>query len=135
MTMPDDIQKLFGLALEAQKRAFAPLSKYYVGCAVLTEKGNTYIGCNVESATYTNSTHAEMLAIDSAVLAGEKKIARLLIVTSGEEPGFPCALCRQKIAEFSDDAEVIAATPTGEWKQSLISELYPDAFTLKKLRL
>ena len=43
---------LLRLALTAQGRARAPYSKFNVGAAVLGGSGATFLGCNVESASY-----------------------------------------------------------------------------------
>lgn len=133
MEMQPEIKRLFELALRARKNAHAPISDYKVGAAVLTQNGTCYSGCNVESVTFNNSTHAEMNAIDTAVAAGEKVIHKILVLTDAKEPIYPCALCRQKIIEFGPDAEIIAANTKGLFRATSISELYPEAFTLKDL--
>jgi cytidine deaminase len=120
--------ELFELAKSTQKNAFAPISKFFVGAAVRGGSGKTYAGCNVESPTFTSSTHAECNAIDSAIAAGEKEIVEVLVVTNSPEPVFPCAICRQKIAEHSSDALVHAATNEGRIDSAKISELYPHPF-------
>jgi cytidine deaminase len=127
-------KKLFEAAKKARLNAHAPYSNFKVGAAVWTENGRMFSGCNVESATYTLTTHAEMNAIDSAVAAGDKKIKKILIVTANSEPAVPCALCRQKIVEFSDNAEVFYTNVRGDLKVSTINELYPLAFTQKQLK-
>ena len=126
-------QKLFEMAKAVQKNAYAPISKYQVGTAVYTKKGNFYAGCNVEGVTMNNTTHAEMNAIDTMVAAGEKEITKILVLTNSSTPVFPCALCRQKIAEFSHNAQVIATTPKGKLKSSTIESLYPHPFLLKNI--
>ena len=126
-------QKLFEMAKAVRKNAFAPISKFQVGAAVYTKNGNFYAGCNVESATMTQTTHAEMNAIDTAVAAGDKEITKILIITHSKSPAFPCALCRQKIAEFSRNATVIATTSSGKSKTSTIKKLYPEPFLLKNI--
>ena len=126
-------QKLFNLAKKVRENAYAPYSQFKVGAAVLTSNGKTYVGCNVENVSYTLSTHAEMNAIDSAVAAGDRKIKAICIVIDTPEPVFPCALCRQKIIEFSNDIEVTAATLNGKLVSANIRDLYPKAFTPKDL--
>ena len=40
------------LVKEAMNKAYVPYSNYPVGALVVTDKGNTYSGCNVENASY-----------------------------------------------------------------------------------
>ncbi len=126
--MTPDIKRLYDVAIEARGNAHCPISSFQVGAAVEADDGSIYPGCNVESVAFTISTHAEMNAIDTAVVNGVKKIKRVLVVTSIEEPSFPCALCRQKIIEFGRDTEVIAANLDGETRTMSISGLYPEPF-------
>ncbi len=132
--MDTQTKHLFELAMTARDNAYCPISHYQVGSAVETVDGNFYAGCNVESVTFNNSTHAEMNAIDTAISSGAKRIARIMVITSGDEPVFPCALCRQKIIEFGPEAEVIAATVSGKTETENISSLYPKPFTLSDIQ-
>lgn len=105
-----DSRELLKLALEVRENAYAPYSKYKVGAALIDEKGNIHTGCNVETAVYTTTTHAEMLAIDSMIKTGTKKIKKILIALKGDDrPATPCGLCRQKMVEFAHpDLEIIS---------------------------
>lgn len=133
MEMDSQTKELFEHASKVRENAYAPISKFKVGSAVLAANGKIYVGCNVESATFTNTTHAETNAIDTAVADGQVKIVKILIITSSPSPLPPCALCRQKIAEHSDDAEIISATVEGDFKTQKITELYPEPFTLNAI--
>lgn len=126
-------ERLFRLAMKARTHSHAPVSGFRVGAAVLTASGNTYSGCNVESVTLTSTTHAEVNAIDTAVASGDSEITKLLVVTNAPGPVFPCALCRQKVAEFSSNAEIIAATTDEKLRRSTVKELYPEAFVSSNL--
>ncbi len=134
--MNEDTQKLLELALQVLENAFAPLSHFKVGAVVVGESGKTYVGCNVESPTYTLTTHAEMNAIDTAVASGETRITRVVIVLDSPHVIFPCALCRQKIREFADtDVLVTAYILDGTSETKTIGELYPNSFTLSDLNV
>jgi cytidine deaminase len=101
-------QKLIEAAKEARSHACALYSKFDVGAAVLTAKGNIYKGCNIESADYTLTTHAEMHAVNCAVYAGDLPVKAVAVVLKcGEGYPTPCGLCRQKLREFSDKNAVI----------------------------
>ncbi len=126
--MNTDVKELYDAAVAVRENAHCSLSGYKVGVALRGSDGNIYVGCNVESIAYTNSTHAETNAIDTIVANGVKEITHLIVVTDSNPAGFPCALCRQKIIEFGKDAVVIAANPAGEIRTSTIQELYPEPF-------
>ena len=98
---PDTVlQKLFDAAKLAFERAYAPYSGFSVGAAILADDGNIYAGCNVENAAYPQGTCAEAGAIAAMCAAGEREIARVMVVGSGERPVPPCGGCRQRLAEF-----------------------------------
>ncbi len=101
----NDIEKqMLEKAKAVMKNAYAPYSDFKVGASVLSEKGNIYAGCNVESVDLTLTTHAEMNAIDTMVAQGERKIKKILVVMYADSGyGMPCGLCRQKILEFADE--------------------------------
>ena len=122
------IDALLGAATRVRENAHAPFSHYKVGAAVLTTTGNIYVGCNVESPTLSLTTHAEWNAIAAMYAAGEQDLRAILILSQEKEPGYPCALCRQKIIEVSRDAIVIGATLDGRTISARIDELYPSPF-------
>mgnify|MGYP003905566753 CR=1 FL=1 len=63
------VQELFEQAKAVQARAYAPYSHFLVGAAILTPRGNIYVGCNVENAAYPVGNCAEASAI-AAMIAG-----------------------------------------------------------------
>lgn len=126
--MDPEIRELYDKALAVRENAHCPISGFKVGVAVKDITGKIYTGCNVESVTFNNSTHAEMNAIDSAIADGAKKISDVLVLTDGTPAGYPCALCRQKIAEFGMGARVIASNLQEQIRISTIAELYPEPF-------
>lgn len=68
-----------------RQKAQAPYSHFLVGAALKSKSGIIYQGCNVERATYTQTTHAEQNAIDSMVASeGRQKITILAIVAAPE---------------------------------------------------
>jgi cytidine deaminase len=90
------------LAARTREHAYAPYSKFKVGCTAVSCSGKPYIGCNVESADYTLTTHAEMSAINAMIAAGERLLKTVYIVLSSPSGlPVPCGLCRQKMFEFA----------------------------------
>ena len=58
---------LVAAAREVQARAYAPASRFAVGAAVRTSDGRTFVGCNVENASYGLTICAERAAICAAI--------------------------------------------------------------------
>ena len=63
----------------AMSKAYVPYSNYPVGVLIITDKGNTYSGCNVENASYPLGNCAEASAIASMVMGGERKIKTIYV--------------------------------------------------------
>ena len=121
-------------AHEALKMAYAPYSRYRVGAAVLTEKGNVFKGCNVENASYGLTVCAERAAVFAAVAqeGGETmRIRALAVVNEADTPCAPCGACRQVLLEFGPEAVVIYRGPEG-LTTATVAELLPQGFELER---
>ena len=123
---------LIGRAREAMRNAWAPYSEFRVGAAIEAADGRVFVGCNVESASYGLTICAERMALGAAVAAGARSLKRVAVTTEVEPPAAPCGACRQLLAEFGLNLEVIAAGPTSERRWTLAA-LLPDAFTKESL--
>ncbi len=123
---------LVGRAREVLRHAYAPYSEFRVGAALEAADGRVFVGCNVESASYGLTICAERMALGAAVAAGARKFTRVAVATEVEPPAAPCGACRQLLAEFGVDLDVIAAGPTSERRWTL-KQLLPDAFTREAL--
>ncbi|UPT74287.1 MAG: cytidine deaminase [Elusimicrobiota bacterium] len=93
------VERLIETAVQAQKRAYCPYSRYPVGAAVITDGGRVFPGCNVENASYGLAMCAERSAIYHAVASGADSIAAVAVVGAAAKP---CGACRQVMFEFSD---------------------------------
>ena len=114
---------------EAMNKAYVPYSNYQVGALIVTKNGNTYSGCNVENASYPLGNCAEAAAIASMVLAGEKYIRMIYVMTKNDEGGIPCGGCRQRIREFSDEnTQIIMCSPDGVQQRINLAKLLPNSF-------
>ena len=119
---------LIEAARTAQEQAYVPYSEYRVGAALETDDGSVYTGANVEIANYTNSMHAEALAVATAVLDGETRFERIA-VSSGRRDGVtPCGLCRQTLVEFCDDSFRILCDEGGSIATYRLGALLPHSF-------
>ena len=124
--------KLINEALEAQKNAYAPYSKFKVGAAILTETGNIYKGCNVENASLGASICAERNAATTAIAQeGKVSFKAIAIASTSEDPAPPCGICRQFLSEFTDpEAPVyLVSSKSGKVKEFSFGTLMPESFT------
>lgn len=128
--MKKNYSKLVSAAKDALKKSYSPYSRIKVGVAALGASGKVYTGVNVENASYGLTICAERAAVFNAVTGGEKKIKAVAIVWN--RPGFavPCGACRQVIAEFGKDADIVMASKNGKYKVAKLSKLLPSCFSL-----
>ncbi|HXC03660.1 MAG TPA: cytidine deaminase [Bacteroidia bacterium] len=125
------------LATQVQHQAYAPYSKFHVGAALLTVKGNIYTGCNVENASFGLTSCAERNAIFRAIAeeGPDMKIEAIAVSVNSSKTFPPCGACRQVIAEFINKGKkgttVIFDSPKGSVHRKL-DKLLPDSFVWKK---
>ena len=119
-------------AREVMAHAYAPYSRFPVGAAVEAADGRVFVGANVESASYGVTICAERMALGAAVAAGARELRRVAVATQVDPPAAPCGACRQLLAEFGLDMEIVAAGPKQERRWTLRA-LLPDAFTRESL--
>ena len=129
-----EIHQLIDLAFEARENAYIPYSNFAVGAALLTASGTIYLGCNVESCSYTPTTCAERVAVLKAVSEGEKEFVAIAVVGGPKDISelldiaSPCGVCRQLIYEFGPDTLIIGAKSKEDYYLLPISELLPKGF-------
>jgi cytidine deaminase len=106
-------------------KAYAPYSKFFVGCAVRTRDGRVFEGVNVENAAYPLGVCAEKTTLGAAVSAGVRPgDVEVLAVTAS-----PCGGCRQWFHEFNIE-RVVYRRSNGEIAVTTPDELLPDTFEL-----
>ena len=118
-------------AAEARERAYTPYSKFQVGAALLLKGGEIVSGCNIENASFGATVCAERVAILKAKSEDpQSQIEAIAVVTDGERPAPPCALCLQVIAEFcGPETPVLLANTAGKRESYRFKELLPHPFT------
>lgn len=128
-----DYKQLVYQAYEAQRRAYCPYSHWAVGAALLTAQGKVYLGCNIESSTFTPSNCAERTAFFKAVSEGERDFVAIAVVGNDVNTPIgkgdicpPCGVCRQVMTEFcKGDFEVIMAKSYDEYVVQTLDQLMP----------
>ena len=118
-------QQLVTQAIEVSGRAYAPYSRFHVGAVLVGRDGRTFSGCNVENISYGLTICAERNAVFAAVAAGCREFERIVIVVDTVVPASPCGACRQVLAEFNPDLEVVLANFQGLSETFRLSELLP----------
>jgi cytidine deaminase len=126
-------EELIERAREAFEAAYVPYSEYRVGAAIETADGTLFTGCNVETANYSNSLHAEEVAVGSAVAAGHREFRRLAVASGARDGVTPCGMCRQTLVEFCEaDMPIYCDEPEG-YATYRLGELLPAAISLDTL--
>ncbi len=135
-------EELIAAARAAALNAYAPYSRFSVGCAIESVDGRVVTGVNVENACYRLGVCAEQSALSAAQLAfGLANVARIAVAggdgsgdaLAGDIVCTPCGGCRQAIHEASclsgGDIEIICSNGEGAMvKRHNISTLIPHGF-------
>jgi cytidine deaminase len=124
-------RKLFEIATEIRKNAYAPFSKFRVGAALLTAEGKIYTGVNVENSSYGATICAERTAFVKAISEGEREFVALAI-SAGETEALPCGICRQFIYEFAPEIAIITGTDNENINIRVLEALLPMGFRLEE---
>ncbi len=122
--------RLIRAALQARARAVAPYSKFQVGAALLTSRGEIISGANVESVSYGLTCCAERIALFKALTAGKRKFTALAIVARVAGGPMPCGACRQLLSEYAPAATIWVADSARSKtiREFTVQELLPGAF-------
>jgi cytidine deaminase len=134
--------ELVALACAAALKAYAPYSRFHVGCAVESADGEVVTGANMENACYRLGLCAEQSALTAAQHAfGLDKVARIAVaggaISSGGLTGTvictPCGGCRQAILEAAQlsgrDVEILCANgDRSRTERHSIGTLIPHGF-------
>ena len=126
-------EELVDIARAAAENAYVPYSKFRVGAVVVGEGGETFLGANIENASYPVSSCAEATAINTAAAQGVRKIDTIAVVcldAEDVESAYPCGRCRQIMSEFDVDTIYVSAGPGSEIRTHTLDELLPHRFVL-----
>ena len=129
-------------ARAAALRAYAPYSRFAVGCAIESADGQVVTGANMENACYRLGICAEQSALTAAQgLFGLEQVARIAVAGGRIESGAlagdgtvtPCGGCRQAILEAAQlsgrDVEILCSNGDGsQTERHRIGALIPNGF-------
>lgn len=139
--VPMNDDALIARARAAALKAYAPYSRFHVGCAIESVDGEVVTGANMENACYRLGLCAEQSALTAAQHTfGLDKIARIAVAggaadaeLSGGIVCTPCGGCRQAIYEAAclsgRDVEIICSNGDGTTaERHTIRTLIPHGF-------
>ena len=127
------MEQLLDAARAQLGAAHAPYSGYAVGAALETDTGAVYTGCNVEVANYSNSLHAEEVALGAAVADDHRSFDRLAVVSAAGDGVTPCGACRQTLAEFCPPTFEIACESEAGVETYRLGDLLPEPISHEHL--
>ena len=127
------MNELVEAAREIQAAAHVPYSGYRVGAALETADGSVYVGCNLENANYSNSLHAEEVALAEAVKNGHDDFVRIAVSSNRRDGVTPCGMCRQTLAEFCGDDLLVICDEGESVSEYTLGELLPAAISEETL--
>ncbi len=122
-------RKLLERAAAAMANAYAPYSRFSVGAALECNDGSVFTGCNVENCALGCTMCAESVVVGNAVSQGHTDFARLAVYTNGSNYCFPCGECRQILAEFAPELEILIGRGDGRYVSYKLTELMPNPFS------
>jgi cytidine deaminase len=135
-------EQLIALAREAALKAYAPYSRFHVGCSIESADGEVVTGANMENACYRLGICAEQSALTAAQHAfGLAKVARIAVVGGTDSTVCtPCGGCRQAILEAAQlggrEIQILCGSGDGSAvERHTIGELIPFGFGPTNLAL
>lgn len=129
-----DDSELLEAARRSVESSYAPYSEYRVGAALETDDGTVFTGCNVENANYSNSIHAEELALAKAVESGYRSFVGIAVSSARRDGVTPCGMCRQSLAEFCDDEFRVVCDGEESPPVYTLGELLPNTISMEHLQ-
>ena len=114
--------ELLAAADAIAERAYAPYSRFFVGCVVLTRDGRVIEGVNVENAAYPLGVCAERATFSRAMAEGYRPGDFVTAAITAS----PCGGCRQWLAEMQ--VERVVFRNGGRVVTMTVDELLPEQF-------
>ncbi len=125
-------KKLIKAAQDLLKKRYQKDGHHFVvAAALVTESGNVYAALHLGTTQPSIATCAEIITIGHAATA-EKDMKVKMIVAVRDEDGYvisPCGKCREYIADYGPDAEVIMPADNKDGFEVVsIGDLIPNKY-------
>ena len=117
-------------ARAAAAHAHAPYSCLQVGAVAVGERGEAFVGVNVENSSYPVGMCAERVALGALVVSGQRWIASIAVAAGDGRDLLPCGDCLQALSEFG--APDVIAMVHGAATVIPFAALLPAPFQLRK---
>lgn len=102
-------RELLAHARQACRQAYAPYSRFQVGCAIRTRDGAVVTGANQENGAFPIGQCAERVTLYTLINAyGRIPVDTVAIAVEHPDqhtPAAPCGACRQLLAEYQAGQE------------------------------
>ena len=123
-------QEIIDLAFKARENAYAPYSNFKVGACILCKDGTTFLGANIENASFGATNCAERSAVFAAYYNGYRlgDFEALAIVTEADNITAPCGICRQVLNELIGKDLPVILSNGRQTIETNIGELLPMSF-------
>ena len=127
-----DSDQLVKAAKQARNFSQAKYSNFPVGAALLSDDGQVFSGCNVESSSYSMTICAERVALTKALSEGTTKFKAIAIAAKDGDFCPPCGACRQLLYDYAPNIDIIL-TDGKNIKSYKLADLLPLAFNDSQL--
>ena len=119
--------KLYDAAVKVQNnRVISPFIEAGSVAAILTKKGNIYVGVCIDTAS-TLGMCAERNAIANMITNGESQIDKVVAVMPDGRVGAPCGACREYMMQLDKDSGDIEILLDLDTKKAVgLKELIPN---------
>ena len=121
------MDELVESAQNARENAYVPYSNYPVGAAIRSTDQRIWTGCNIEISNFSNTLHAEEVALSRALVEGARRFTHLAVSSKNEDGITPCGMCRQTLAEFCRDDLIVICDEGDNNSTYTLGELLPES--------
>ena len=130
--------------IESARAAIAKLyseNRHHIGSALRTRSGRVYTAVHLDTYVGRASVCAEAVALGRAIAEGERDIAAIVSVRHPRPAEAdrtirivsPCGICREMLADFAPDSQVIVPGEDGPVGVP-VDALLPRKYSVPKLR-
>lgn len=120
-------------ARAARDQAIAPYSEFPVGAALNASDNQIFTGANLEVVNFSNTLHAEEVALARALMAGCRKFDTLAVAGPDADGLAPCGKCRQTLTEYCGTDLDVVVDLGHRTKSYTLGELLPARMTADAL--